>query len=110
MKKITSIFPIFLLIIFSITLNNEKVVAEPTLSNRTMWKPVDSSLSDLLNSGWKLINQSSNRVATSPGASGYKPYDEENFTYTLYKNGKYITCFIGNPNPDNAYSRCRLIN
>jgi hypothetical protein len=94
-------------ILFAITCSS--TIAQAPTKNRTMWQPVNSSLSELLNAEWKLINQSTNRVATStsPGVNGY---DEQSFTYTLYKNKKYITCIITEPTIDSAYSKCRLLN
>jgi hypothetical protein len=104
-KNINTCF-VTLAIMLAFTANS---IAETT-GKKTMWKVVDQSLTDLLNSGWKLIGQNSERVATSPGASGYRTYDERSFVYTLYKNGKYITCFVIEPRPDDGYSHCRLIN
>jgi hypothetical protein len=76
----------------------------------TKWEKIDSSLSDLLNSGWLLQGTDYNRVAyqnsVSPGG-----LDEENYTFTLSKSGKYIICSVGNPRAPVAQStRCRGIN
>jgi hypothetical protein len=80
-----------------------------TLSNTTMWKPVDKSLTELLNSGWKIIGHGTNRVATS-GYIGVIAYDEVTYTFVLYKDGKNITCLVGEPRPGNTVSRCRQLN
>jgi hypothetical protein len=76
----------------------------------TKWERVEESFSDLLNSGWQISGHSSNRAATSPGASGYKPYDEETYTFLLIKNGKYIVCIIANPKPPSNNASCRKLN
>jgi hypothetical protein len=76
----------------------------------TKWEKVDASLSELLNSGWGLLGISSSRVAyrNSIGPGGL---DEENFTFALVKNGKYIVCSVGSPQPPIAQSAgCRRIN
>jgi hypothetical protein len=96
--------------------DTSNAVTQATRSNKTTWDIVNSSLSDLLNNGWKLIAQSSDRAATPPvpgnsvSGSGTPAFDEQSFVYTLYKEGKYVTCTIRNPSPGNSYSRCRLIN
>jgi hypothetical protein len=79
-------------------------------SASTKWEKVDASLSELLNSGWLLQGTDYNRVAYqnsfSPGG-----LDEENYTFTLSKSGKYIICSVGNPRVPVAQStRCRSIN
>jgi hypothetical protein len=76
----------------------------------TKWEKVNSSLSELLDSGWTLLGITSNRVAyrnsVSPGG-----LDEENFIFSLTKNGKYILCSIGNPQPPVAQvAGCRRLN
>jgi hypothetical protein len=101
-KKIISgyIFILFL----SLTHQN------PAYSIPTKWEKVESSLSELLNSGWVLLGVSSSRVAyrNSIGPGGL---DEENFTFSLVKNGKYIVCSVGSPQPPIAQSAgCRRIN
>jgi hypothetical protein len=76
----------------------------------TKWEKVDASLSSLLDSGWTLLGITSNRVAYqnsfSPGG-----LDEENFIFSLTKNGKYIVCSIGNPGtPVAQKAGCRRLN
>jgi hypothetical protein len=74
------------------------------------WNVVDSSLSDLLNSGWKLVSQSSHRVATVT-TNGVGAIEETTYVYTLSKGSKYITCFLNSPVANKgAYSGCRSIN
>jgi hypothetical protein len=75
----------------------------------TRWEIIDSSLSELLGSGWQLLGITSNRVAyrnaTSPGG-----LDEETFIFSLTKNGQYVVCSVDNPNPPIAkVARCRRI-
>jgi hypothetical protein len=76
----------------------------------TRWEKIDVSLSDLLDSGWQLLGVSSNRVAyrnsISPGG-----LDEETYTFSLVKNGKYIVCAMTNPySPIATSAACRKIN
>jgi hypothetical protein len=76
----------------------------------TTWEIVDGSLANLLNNGWKPINVSVTDVATAsvPGIAGIR---SQAFIYLLSKDGKYITCILGNPSTKGAnYSACRLIN
>jgi hypothetical protein len=89
-------------------IGNVSMAATPRSS--TTWKVVGKSLNELLDSGWKMINYSSHRIVTSPGTSGNLLHDEETYSYILFKDGKYINCFIENPRPDNAYSICRQLN
>jgi hypothetical protein len=84
----------------------------PNLANSlpTKWEVVDSSLSQLLDSGWQLFSHGSNRAAfrnaISPGG-----FDEETFTFILTKNGKYIMCRVTNPQaPVANLSGCRKLN
>jgi hypothetical protein len=73
------------------------------------WEKVETSLSDLLNSGWQLIGIASNRAAYqnsfSPGG-----FDEETYSFSLTKNGKYIICLTANPSYPVANIGCRKIN
>ncbi len=73
------------------------------------WEKVETSLSDLLNSGWQLIGIASNRAAyrnsVSPGG-----FDEETHSFSLTKNGKYIICLTANPSHPIANIGCRRIN
>jgi hypothetical protein len=76
----------------------------------TTWEIVGDSLANLLNNGWKPINVSVTDVATAPvpGIAGIR---RQAFIYLLSKNGKYVTCILGNPDTRSAnYSACRLIN
>ncbi len=77
----------------------------------TNWKVVNKSLTDLLNSGWRIVSQSAYRVATAT-SGGFGAIDEEVFTYTIVKDEKFITCLIVNPKREPAITRsgCRLLN
>jgi hypothetical protein len=74
------------------------------------WTVVNSSLTDLLNSRWKIIAQSSHRVAIVT-TNGVGAIDKSTFVYTLSKGNKYITCPLFDP-PANkgGYTACRAIN
>ncbi len=79
-------------------------------SKPTPWGRVESTLAELLNSGWNLMNVSSHRAAYqnsfSPGG-----FDETTLIFSLTKNGKYIICYMDNPKPPTAkVSGCRKIN
>jgi hypothetical protein len=75
----------------------------------TDWGGVNSSMTDLLNSGWQIITQSSYRsILINPNSS--IRMDEAKYVYTLHKNGKYITCIIQNPKINNSLSGCRSLN
>jgi hypothetical protein len=73
------------------------------------WEKVETSLSDLLNSGWQLMGIASNRAAYqstfSPGG-----LDEETYAFSLTKNGKYIICLAPDPKPPVTNIGCRRIN
>ncbi len=75
----------------------------------TKWEVVDINLSSLLDSGWKLIGNSSHRVAYSntfsPGG-----YDEKTYVFSLTKNGKYIICVMPDPVDPVAQAGCRRLN
>jgi hypothetical protein len=108
----TAFMAVLTMLIFH--LNSQKIVAQSSrkipIFKINPWTVVDSNLSELLNDGWKLVGQSSHRVATVTGG-GIGAIDEETFVYTLTKNGKYVTCFLQNPVPNKgAYGGCRLIN
>jgi hypothetical protein len=96
----------FIISILWIMMCNIAVAGTPT--NKTTWRVVNQSLSELLDSGWKIIGHSSHRVVIAPYTNGAS--DEENYSYILYKNGKYINCFIINPRPENSSSGCRQLN
>jgi hypothetical protein len=98
---------IFLGILF---IGCDYVLAKLPNSQSTMWDVVNKSLTDLLNEGWKPVNQSSNRAAIAT-TGGRGSFDDETHAFLLFKNGKYITCFITNPSlAKGVYSQCRALN
>jgi hypothetical protein len=104
-QRLIQLLLVLFIVVFSILLFQGAAYSIPT-----KWEKVDSSLSDLLNSGWLLQGTDYNRVAyqnsISPGG-----LDEENYTFSLSKNGKYIICSVGNPRTPIAQTAgCRRIN
>jgi hypothetical protein len=75
----------------------------------TPWTVVNNSLAELLDGGWKVVAQSTFRVAM-PRTGGIGFIDDTSFVYTVSKNGKYITCILTNPTPNNGNGGCRLLN
>jgi hypothetical protein len=77
---------------------------------QTVWQLVDNSLDELLDDGWKLLDQSITRSVTNP-APGISGVNTTMFSYTLGKNGKHITCIVIDPRSSEiVYSRCFRIN
>jgi hypothetical protein len=99
----TKIFLPLTLAFFSISTFSTVAYSIPT-----KWQAVDVSMSDLLNSGWQIVAQSTTRVVgVQPGGA----YNVTTFAYTLHKSGKYISCFVENPKPPIAQvSSCRQLN
>jgi heptaprenylglyceryl phosphate synthase len=76
----------------------------------TDWKDTDTSMTELLNSGWKIINHGSNRGTVSD-QFGNKRFDEETYTFILNKEDKYILCYMINPRtPQAEFAACRSLN
>jgi hypothetical protein len=99
-----------LLVSCLILLNCDPSSAENPNSQKTKWEVVNRSLTDLLNDGWRLVNQSSDRAAIAT-AGGVGAFDVQTHHFLLLKNGKYITCIISNPRVvEGAYSKCRALN
>jgi hypothetical protein len=105
-KLIVVILPLIFLSIPSVTSS-----AQTGRSDRqTVWRTVDNSLAELLDNGWKILDQSTSRAITNP-APGISGVDTTVFSYTLGKNGKHITCVIYDPRSiEKTYSRCFWIN
>jgi hypothetical protein len=95
-------------IVFAVWIMLCNIAMAGTPQSQTTWRVVDTNLSGLLDSGWKIIGYSSHRVAIAPYTNGAS--DESIYSYVLQKNSKYINCFVGNPRPDNAQSACRQLN
>lgn len=75
----------------------------------TKWARVEDSMSDLLNSGWQLMGVSSNRAAYT-STFGPGGFDEITYVFSLTKGGRYIVCFMPNPDVPIAKTGCRSIN
>jgi hypothetical protein len=77
----------------------------------TMWVPIDKSLTELLNSGWRVTNYSTYvyTMDRRGGLSMTRTY-ETTHVYLLYKDGKTISCMIVDPERNNSFSRCRQLN
>jgi hypothetical protein len=109
MKNKKSIGIVISLMIYM--LGMEKIVqAGSPVDKQTNWEPVTMNLTQLLNNGWRVYGHSSQRAATSPGAPGYRAYDETQYTFLLIKNDKHIICLIQDPRPSKAISGCRALN
>jgi hypothetical protein len=100
-----------ILLLLAIPFSPVTSVSQSSTSERqTVWKVVNNSLSELLDNGWKLLDQSISRVATNP-APGISGVDSTIISYTLAKNGKHVTCVVYNPRSTEAtYSKCFWIN
>jgi hypothetical protein len=109
---IASFASLLSLVSFNSFFSTKNVVAQPSDTNFKLssWSVINSSLSELLNSGWKITAQSSHRVATVT-TNGVGAFDETTFVYTLSKGSKYITCLLYNPVANKGgYTACRAIN
>jgi hypothetical protein len=81
----------------------------PAYSIPTKWEDAKISMTDLLNSGWRLTAHGTNRVAANSSAGN--SFDQESLTFVLSKNEKYIVCFLENPKPPVAnIAGCRKLN
>jgi hypothetical protein len=103
---------LFVLVAISLISFNRQVLSEGENPNssRTQWQVVVPSLTNFLDDGWKLVGQSSYRAAT-PRNGGVMEINELAFVYTLFKNGKYVTCIVNHPKPESpTYSSCRSLN
>jgi hypothetical protein len=101
------------LLVLCFLLNPINSVAQPAKNyKQTVWRNVDSSLSELLNSGWQLSGQSSSRTSTPPVLGSPTPrINEVMHTFTLAKSGKYIICILLEPRvQEETYSACRSFN
>jgi hypothetical protein len=77
----------------------------------TQWEDVKMSMTELLNNGWQITNQGSNRAFSDYSfTSGRFRNDIKEFTFLLTKSSNHIICLVENPNPGNAKSRCRKLN
>jgi hypothetical protein len=75
----------------------------------TKWEDAKLSMTDLLNSGWRLTAHGTNRVAANSNSGN--GFDQETFTFVLNKNDKYILCLLEDPKPPVAsFAGCRKLN
>jgi hypothetical protein len=95
-------------VITSILIFSNASIAQTPNRKLTTWSAVDKSMTELLDSGWKIISHSIHRVVIAPYTNGAS--DEETFSYILHKNGKYIDCLIKDPRLSSSYSGCRQLN
>ena len=75
----------------------------------TKWGEAGMSMSDLIDTGWKVVGHGTNRVAAN--SSTGNSFDVRTFSFLLVKGNKYIMCAVENPLPPvaNAAS-CRKLN
>lgn len=74
-----------------------------TYERVTDWVPVQKSMSELLNDGWKIV--------------GFNDYQTEMFSdnitshaFVLASGNKYVICFLIGPAMNDAKSKCRALN
>jgi hypothetical protein len=74
-----------------------------TYERVTDWVPVQKSMSELLNEGWKIV--------------GFNDYQTEMFSdnitshaFVLANGNKYVICFLIDPAMNDAKSKCRALN
>jgi hypothetical protein len=104
-------FPATILLSILLLMTANTSLSQTSKSDRqTVWQLVDNSLDELLDDGWKLLDQSITRSVTNP-APGISGVNTTMFSYTLGKNGKHITCIVIDPRSSEiVYSRCFRIN
>jgi hypothetical protein len=117
--NICSIILLFASIFFSFSANQAVAQSTAAHSNqyaqssnfqKTSWKVINDSMTDLLDDGWKIISSNSYRMALAT-TGGVGAFDETSFVYTLNKQNKYVTCFLTDPKArEGASSGCRLLN
>jgi hypothetical protein len=77
----------------------------------TQWEDAKMSMTELLNNGWQLTNQGSNRAFSDYSlTAGRFRNDITVLTFLLTKGNNYIICLIENPTPGNGKSKCRKLN
>jgi hypothetical protein len=110
MKKVAYILCSIVLVFMLFVISNPVNTKAENATSVTKWVVVNSSLADLLNDGWKIINHSysDSRTSASPGVSETR---EVTISYLLTKDNKYINCSLFNPFPGKRnISGCRSIN
>jgi hypothetical protein len=106
------IYSLTFIVIFILVNGNITAQAQSRTVYPTDWKVVNKSFTELLNDGWIIVGQNYHRITTSTQGGGIG-FDESRYVYTIFKNGKYITCFLEDPRIEGkggASSACRLLN
>jgi hypothetical protein len=76
----------------------------------TNWTDTDMGMTDLINSGWKVIDHDTSTSSTHDSNGAWVRYTET-YTFMLNKENKYIFCYLTNPKPPQAKeSGCRGLN
>lgn len=79
-------------------------VPDPDPQHRaTDWVPLSQSMTELLNTGWKLISHTNYRTEM------YNP-NTESFSFILTNGDRYVLCMIDDPVMNNSTSKCRALN
>jgi hypothetical protein len=79
-------------------------------ASETQWQGISTSLTNLLDDGWKVVGQSSHRAVTITRGD-VEAVDSTTIVYTLSKDGKYVTCLLNDPRVNSlTYSACRTLN
>ncbi len=97
--------------IFALSLVLISILILPHEANAipTKWEKIDVSMSELLNSGWRISGHSSSRTAFNNGT--IDRFDEITYTFLLTKNNDYVFCNTVNPSQPKAnLAACRKIN
>lgn len=69
----------------------------------TDWVPLEKSMTDLLNEGWRIIGF--NNYETEMFSDNFSSY-----SFILSSGNKFILCFLVDPAMNNAKSKCRALN
>jgi hypothetical protein len=107
----SSLVILICLIFTNYCFESQKAIAQNSIGRTipTKWEKVNTSLTELLNSGWQISGHSSSHAAFR--VVGDSLFNEKAFTFLLTKNGKYTLCLIENPQPPIADSAlCRKLN
>ncbi len=109
----------------SVVLSIAAVLLTPLVAigqEATDWKPVDRSMSALLNDGWRIESMNYGQVferefhSASNPANSFQAWALASvpkgleYNFLLSKSGKWIVCVIIGPAVGDAKSRCRALN
>ena len=96
-----------------LSLTSSLIFQKPVYSRdeTTQWEDAKMGMTELLNNGWQLTSQGSNRAFSdySLTAGGFRN-DIILFTFLLTKGTNHIICFMENPKAGNGKSNCRKLN